>query len=450
MAGFLIIPFLLMAAPLVISLPVLGPLVYYWLTWMRPETQMYGVLPLRWTLILAVTALVSALLRANRWEFPRGALAPVLIIFAAWYVIATLSNPGADMGLAGDFVKIILMTLVSASILTTRIRVHAVIWVVLICIGIAAVRTAAIVMVNPGGRYVLGPDYLGQTNEYARVLLYTFPLALFMARHSAHHYVRFGMLVLTGCIALSVIGTNSRGGMVAFLVMCGIMWLKGRRKIPVAIGILIFAGAVFLVIPEGRIDSFFSRMQSIETADKNASFLSRTAVWKLGWEYVQAHPVFGGGAGLYERVFLIASHNSYLEILGEMGFPGFALWLLIALLAFRLTFRIRRLSRDIADLRWAYDLAYYSQLMFIGYFVGGFLKNHGLFEFYYMLIGILMGTAIAVQNYLISKATDDDQLASTSPMKRLAQAQISWVGGLNLQTPSNHQGDVLRSGGWRQ
>ncbi len=166
---------------------------------------------------------------------------------------------------------------------------------------------------------------------------------------------------------------------------------------------------------------FFSRMQTIETAEGNASFVSRTEVWKLGWEYVQAHPVFGGGAGLYERIFKIASHNSYLEVLGEMGFPGFAMWLLIAFYAFALTFRIRRLSRGIVDLRWAYDLGYYAQLTFIGYFVGGLLKNHGLFEYYYMLIGILMGTETAVRNYLISKVLEVDHLASTSPMKRLAQ-----------------------------
>ncbi len=420
MSSFIITFFLLASIPLVVRQPVLGPPVYYWLVWMHPESQMYGGLNLRWTLILALTALGAWMSLGHKREMPTGAMPAILIIFVIWYMLSTWLVPGSNKGLATDFAKVILMSIVTASIMNTPTRVHALIWVIVICIGSVAIRTAGITALHPNMPFVIGPSFLGQSNEYARVLLYTFPLVLYLARHSAHAYVRLGMLGVAAGVALSIVGTNSRGGLVAFLAICGVMWLRGRRKGAIAAGLIILVVGGWLVLPEKRFDAFTGRMSTIENPEADDSFMQRVEIWEKTWDYVLTSPIIGGGAGFSERVIGRASHNSYVEVLGESGFVGLTLWFITAIAAFALSGRIRRLSRGIAELQWSYDLASYIQLSFVGYFVGGLIKNHGFFEFYYMLIGILMGTEIAVRKYLVSKAVPQDRGATAPAQHAIA------------------------------
>jgi hypothetical protein len=66
---------------------------------------------------------------------------------------------------------------------------------------------------------------------------------------------------------------------------------------------------------------------------------SRATLWRIAWNDVTAHPLFGSGAGSYERVYLAHrtsrlkvtdAHSLYLETLAELGPVGLAL-LLVAL-----------------------------------------------------------------------------------------------------------------------
>ncbi len=420
MSGIIITFFLVASIPLIIMQPVLGPVVYYWMVVMRPDVQMWGVFPIRWTLIIAIAALISMLIRAKQWQPPKGGLAPLLVIFAVWYYLSALVNTGSDMTLVTDFAKVVLMCMVTASVLITRVRLHAVIWVIVICVGAAAIRTAALLIVNPGSPFIIGPKVFGHTNEYARVLLYVFPLVLFLARYSAHKYVRLGMNVLAVCFVLSIIGTNSRGGFVALLAIGGVLWLRGKRKITTAIAALALIGGALLVIPESRIESITNRMSTIENTEVDVSFQNRTAVWAETWKYVNRNPIFGGGAGFAERVVERASHNSYMEVMGETGFVGLGIWTLILLGAISTSFRIRRLSKNILELRWAYDLAYFLQLSLVAYVVGGLVKNHGFFEYYYMLIGILLATETVVRTHIAAHAPDKEGRVEINLPKRIA------------------------------
>lgn len=405
--------------------PVIGPILYYLVVWLHPEKQMYGGLDLRWTLIIALTSLLGYMLLGKERQFPRNGLAPVLILFSLWYLATALVNSvtEAEFTMATDFAKIILMCLVTASIINTRVRIHVLIWIIVIAIGSVSIRTGLFTIVGGNGRVVIGPPFLGQTNEYARFVIYTWPLMLFLSRHSAHKYVRAGFAALATISVFALIGTNSRGAFVAFAAMCSVFWLYSNKKVISVLLVSVLVIGAYFAVPQARMDSFIKRTASIENAETDGSFVGRTEAWAFGWDYALHNPVFGGGPGLYERVHGRASHSSYFEVLGETGFTGLAIYGVIALLAFSTIYRIRKLTRGIPDLAWAHDLAFFIMIMLVGYFVGGLTKNHGLNEYYYMVIGMLMGLEIAVLNYLTSQAGEETSADEAQGM--VAARQIS-------------------------
>jgi hypothetical protein len=98
-------------------------------------------------------------------------------------------------------------------------------------------------------------------------------------------------------------------------------------------------------------DSFTSQAKG--TTDLNARLFNlssngRTDLWHVAWLEVKAHPLAGGGAGSYERYYLVHRHTTqqvqdahslYLETLAELGPLG--LVLLLAALALPLVAAVR-------------------------------------------------------------------------------------------------------------
>ena len=112
-------------------------------------------------------------------------------------------------------------------------------------------------------------------------------------------------------------------------------------------GLLVAASIPFLP------DSFTGRMSTIQGYQSDSSAKVRLAVWGWTWDYAQEKPL-GGGFGAYLgnkiQVRTVATqdsggvqtvaarteidqgrawHSAYFEMLGEQGFPGLILFLLI-------------------------------------------------------------------------------------------------------------------------
>lgn len=423
MFGIVISLWLIAITLLVLFQPALGPVAYYLIVWMHPEEQMYGGLSLRWTFLIALTSLIGFLFMGKGRQVPKSSLVIFVILLMLWYFASALVNDVTDeeFSLATDFAKVVLMSLITACVMNTRARIHTLIWIIVISIGMVSLRTGLITIVSAGGAVVIGPDFLGHTNEYARFVIYTWPLMIFLSRHSAHYYVRVGFAALSVISVLALIGTNSRGALVAFAAMCGVLWLFQNKKIRIALLASLLAMGAYFAAPEKRMESFSNRAATIENADEDTSFVGRTEAWVFGWDYALDHPIFGGGPNIFERVHKTASHSNYFEVLGETGFVGLTIYGVIAILAFATILRIRKLTKGIPDLIWAHDLAFFIMISLVGYFVGGLVKNHGFNEYYYMLLGILMGTEVAVRNYLIAHADGERQNVDSSAKNAPAQ-----------------------------
>jgi O-antigen ligase len=137
----------------------------------------------------------------------------------------------------------------------------------------------------------------------------------------------------------------------------------------------------------------------------------KLAVWSWTWDYVQEHPL-GGGFDAYRqnkiRVVTTgndgadsatsveydqarAYHSAYFEMLGEQGFPGLALWLIIHFGGLVRMEILRARYRKREGSEWISSLANALQQGHFIYLVGSLFVGIAFQPFVYMLVGLQIG-----------------------------------------------------------
>ena len=186
--------------------------------------------------------------------------------------------------------------------------------------------------------------------------------------------------------------------------------------------------------------AFTERMGTIQNHQADSSASTRVAVWNWTMEYVKTHPMGGGFETYrqnqirYEKVAMVddgeghmvikrsweidkarAYHSSYFEMLGEQGYPGLAIWLMINVIGlFRMEVLRRRYKKAEDGDQWIAPLASALQSAHIIYLLGSCFIAIAFQPFVYMLIGAQIG----LDTYLARKRSEQ----SFRPMRRVAPA----------------------------
>nr|WP_255586720.1 putative O-glycosylation ligase, exosortase A system-associated [Hephaestia mangrovi] len=214
------------------------------------------------------------------------------------------------------------------------------------------------------------------------------------------------------CLLIPV-GTQARTGLLCIALLAVLMLRETKRRI-LYLGALAAATVVAVpLLPH----SFTERMGTIESYQADASASTRIQVWKWTLSYVKDHP-FGGGFNAYlqnqiryDTVQVIdhgaqatvdktlqvdaarAYHSSYFEMLGEQGWPGLALWLMINIGGLIRMEVLRRRYRHSTDEKeaWIAPLAGALQNGHLIYLLGGAFVGIAFQPFLYYLIGAQIG-----------------------------------------------------------
>jgi probable O-glycosylation ligase (exosortase A-associated) len=235
----------------------------------------------------------------------------------------------------------------------------------------------------------------------ARAFVMVAPLAYYLAFHSAHRYVRWGMLVVVACCGLALLGTNSRGGWVAGSAAGLYFLLRSKHRVRLAAGGLTLGLVLFLVVPDARWSNATERLDTVEQYEADSSAQQRFDVWRFAWSLALSRPVVGGGFEVFTlplgRETVLAAHSNYFEALGEHGFPGFALYLGLVFASWFSCYRIEKLAKQHYELYWARDLAIMLKVGLTGYLVGGLFINFAHNPLFYSYIAIIGGTLLTVR-----------------------------------------------------
>jgi O-antigen ligase len=230
----------------------------------------------------------------------------------------------------------------------------------------------------------------------------------------------FSAALIFACLLIPI-GTQARTGLVciAALVVLALRDVKRRFLYIGALGLVGLAAIPMLP------SSFSERMSTIQEYKADESASTRLAIWAWTIDYATQHPFGGGfeayrqnklqiavtstqGTGATERVQQDmvqdegrAYHSSYFEMLGEQGFPGLALYLLLHFYGvIRMEVLRRRFRRAAEEDQWVGSLAGALQTAHLIYLVGSIFVGIAFMPFMFMLIGAEIG----LDNHLKRKA----------------------------------------------
>jgi Family of unknown function (DUF5935)/O-Antigen ligase len=221
----------------------------------------------------------------------------------------------------------------------------------------------------------------------------------------------FCYALIFACL-LMPIGTEARTGLVCIAVLGMLALRDAKRRILYIGGAALLGLAAIPFLPT----SFTQRMETIQGFQGDQSASTRLAVWGWTWDYVQDHP-FGGGFEAYRQnriqvatvnersmgeVNLVSTrmeadegrayHSAYFEMLGEQGFPGLILFLLIhGIGVVRMEMIRRRYRRVDGEEAWIAPLATALQNFQLIYLVGAIFVGIAYQPFVYLMLGAQIG-----------------------------------------------------------
>jgi putative inorganic carbon (HCO3(-)) transporter len=220
----------------------------------------------------------------------------------------------------------------------------------------------------------------------------------YLRLQSPHTLVRQGLVVAMACTVVAVLGTQSRGGLLALAATAGVLWLRTSGKVisGIALGILLAAAIGFMP------DSWVQRMETIQAYDQDESANQRLGIWLIALQLTALRPLLGGGflATYHQSVVDLvapgikarAVHSIWLEVLVEQGVPGFLLWTAMLGGGVLYTLRLARLAAGRDGLRWAYDLARMMQVSIVAYCVGGSFLSLSYWDVFWTLMVTIAAT----------------------------------------------------------
>ncbi len=398
--------------PVILWKPHVGVLVWSWISYMNPHRLTYGIAyQFNFLDYVAAVALVSTLLAREPKSLPKH---PLVWLLAAYFIWVTITSAFADaQTLAWDkwwnFTKVILFTFVTMMLMQTKERLHALLWVIVLSIGFFAMKGGLFTIMTAGANRVWGPPstFFEDNNDFALACVMLVPLVRYMQTAVETKYLRWIMLASVFIGLFAIFGTQSRGALVGISSMLLFLVWKSKRFIfgIAAIGFAVAIGLVFMP------DSWRERMSTIEKYQEDASAQGRLDMWKFAIDVAADHPIVGGGFDMfynnkYRAIYLPegtqgrAVHSLYFEVLGEHGYVGLILYLLIGITTFFTCGGIIQRTRDHPDIKWAGTLAAMIQVSLVGFASAGAFLTVATFDLYYHLVAVTAMLKVMVDRVL--------------------------------------------------
>lgn len=403
--------------------PFLFVLAYAYVDIVSPQRLSYYLLnsiPL--SLIVFVAAVVGWVIADDK----RGArVTPRQWLLIALLVYTGMTTLGADYPVEaaakfGWVWKALVFAIFLPFTLTTRLRVEAMLLFMTLSaaaiIIVGGIKTAA----SGGGYGVLNlmvdnNSGLYESSTIAAIAIALIPIILWLMKYGTvfpldWRVKLFGYSLVFACLLIPV-GTQARTGLICIAVLA-VLQLRSVKRRLLYLGMLGAAGALAVsFVPS----SFTKRMETINDYKADSSASARLAIWAWTWNYALGHPQGGGFEAYRGNRFRVelqstttsgsstsvktdtqvdegrAYHSAYFEMLGEQGFPGLLLWVLINFGGLVRMEVLRRRYKNDPQVPWAAGLAAALQGAQLIYLVGAVFVAIAFQPFMLMLVGVQAG-----------------------------------------------------------
>ncbi len=388
--------------PFVLKRPFWGVLLLAWLGYMNPHRLCYGfMLEMPVVQIVAIATLVGMLMSKEAKRLVWSREMTLLVVFVAWMGLTTTQALYQELAII-QYVKVLkiqILTAMTLLMLTSREKVRAFVWVIVLSLGYYGIKGGLFTIAHGGVYRVQGPfgTFIGGNNELALAMTMTIPLMRYLQLEARGKWVRLGLLAGMALTAISAVGSQSRGALVALAATGLLFWLKSRNKVWSGLLIVALVAVVADLMPA----SWYERMDTIKTYDSDASALGRINAWWMAWNMARDR-FFGGGfesflAPSFQRYAPVPhdvhdSHSIYFQMMGHHGFVGLGIFLALLAMTWWKCGTVIRLAKKNESVRWAGNLAAMLQVSLTAYMVGGAFLGLGYFDYLYHLIALVVVT----------------------------------------------------------
>lgn len=428
--------------------PFVFSLGYVWVDLFRPQQVAYIILPsIPVSMIMGALAFGAYFLMDRRAP-PRLNLTLVLtLLWGGWITITTIFLAVAPEAawMKWDWAaKTVLFSAFIPFVIRSRVQIEAFIQVYLFALAIHILPTGLKTMISGGGYgrelgVVGGNTGFGEGSTLATASIMMIPIIVWLMKHNVLmprlQLVRLMYIGLAVVAVACTVGTYARTGLVGMLVVGGVMWFRSQRKVLFALVILAGAGLVGAIAS----DRWDERVSTINDTRESSS-LGRILVWQWTLRYVASNPLGGGfdsyriseitmpaadGEGEGTVVVGKAFHNSYIEALGEHGYPGLALFIGLILCAVFGLQRTAGWAKRTEGMAWLRELAIALQTALVTLIACGMFIGIAFQPMYYYIFAL----SVCLTNYrrrVEAEARDAPPAATSAPAASAPSPSAGW------------------------
>lgn len=393
------------SVPFILQRPHIGVLMWVWLSFMSPHRYTWTfAYDFRFAMMIAAVTLAAWFLSREPKRIPWNLPVIALIAFWGWTSFTTVLAiyPGYAQSEWQNITKGILMNGILVLILFgDRARLNMLIWITVVSIGFFGVKGGMFTLRTGGAYHVYGApeSFFGSNNYLAVALLMTIPLMRYLQLNSDRRTIRWGLTAAMMLCIISVLGSQSRGGFIGLLVLAVALVLRSRKKLVLSVGLAIVMAFGVNFMPE----SWHERISTILNYEEDASVQGRFDSWDFAIELANERPLTGGGFGAFlankadTGSGYRAAHSVYFQVLGEHGYVGLLLYMLLLATGFLASFGAISRTKNQPELTWAHDLARLVQVSLFIFVVNGAFSNFAYFELMFQLVAILVALNVVIQ-----------------------------------------------------
>jgi probable O-glycosylation ligase (exosortase A-associated) len=416
--------FLLCAAAL--AFPHVGVLAWVWVSLGAPHKEVYSAASgWNFNLIIVIVTVIGWMFSREPKYLPRDALSILVFCFLCSLTLASYESltPTKSWTWWNMFVRSIVLYFPVLILINNRARVQALVWVIVITFGQYSVKGGGFTIATGGAYEVSGPSgMLGDRNGAALAFVCTIPLIWYLFTQSTQRWVRYGLLFSLAMTVIAVLGTYSRGGLIALVAVGAMLVWRTRYRFRAMIAAAVFAIPAVFFMPQQWTD----RINSIGEAREDGSFMGRVDAWTFAWRVALDRPLVGGGILATEdpRVFRAyagdtqtaikpgsrAAHSIYFQVMGDTGLLGLGIYLAMLAITWLNLSRAVKLARRREELRWIEELSRNMQCSFAAFCVGGAALSLA----YFGLVFVIMALSVRLRQLAAAQdRTDAPRAPST-------------------------------------
>jgi putative inorganic carbon (hco3(-)) transporter len=363
-----------------VTTPFVMTLGYVWVDTFRPQDVSYLILnEMPVAMIMGAGAFVTYFALDRRSPPPVTMQSVLQIMLAVWMTLSLIwaEVPNRAWDKWDWAFKAMAFAAFVPLVIRSRVQIEAFAQTFVFSLAANFVPFGVKVMISGGGYgqnlgLLSGNAGLAEGGYLSTVCLMAVPLALYLGKHGQLiprlPLIRYAYLAVAALAVITALGTYERSALMGLVVLGVYMFIRSRRKVVFGI----FGGLAAIGVISFSAASWNARISTIGQYSTENSAYVRILVWEWTLGYVATHPL-GGGFDAYAINTVIlppdelhpggtvengrAYHSIYFEVLGELGWPGLFMFVLVSISSVVSLIRLSTKCRKDPYLSWVADMS---------------------------------------------------------------------------------------------